>query len=740
MVQYSLNAGDRAIRHERKFDAVNTVDLDAVVNGARRQWKVLVLSIAASLLLSFIYFTMATKMYTGTTKLLIDAHIFPTLSPSDEQAALVLTGTSLDSQVEVLKSQKIALSVINKLDLFNDPEFVAPSFFSRIVRIVRIKRAQTPEEKKAEEEARALDRFANRTTITRTNKTLVLEIDFDSEDQKKAATIANAIAAAYISDEVDSRTAAATRATDWMRDRIVELKQKTADADLAVAQYREKNSLITANGRLINDQQLTDLNAQLSEARNEVARIQAKYDHILSAVAARDTGATASAELSSPVITRLRDLYFTVAKQRDDIVQRVGPDHIQVRNLENQMRTYENQILEELGRIAESARSDVEVAKQRERSLSANLAKLIASAANDNRTAVDLRQRQQSADAYQALYGKSLEHFEDLLRQQTFSMSATRVIEEAQPLGPPSQPKPVLVLAIGLFAGLTVGTGAAMYREYRDRTFRLTDQIRSELDLSPLGVLPLQSWETIDAHVSSNRVHDTDVLPGVPPTLKICAIEPFSRYADTMRAIKVAIDSRRDVGPAKIIAVTSTVEGEGKSVTSTNFAVFCASTGARTLLIDADLRRCHLSRELAPEGVFSLASVIRGEAQTDQALTRLSDMFWFLTAGNARETANSSELLRSEGMKRLLATMADQFDYIIVDMPPLLAMVDGRAIEPLVDYFIYVIEWGKIERQIVRNTLTEHPTLYKKCIGAVLNKVNQVLISRYTSGTVHGYQ
>ena len=111
-----------------------------------------------------------------------------------------------------------------------------------------------------------------------------------------------------------------------------------------------------------------------------------------------------------------------------------------------------------------------------------------------------------------------------------------------------------------------------------------------------------------------------------------------------------------------------------------------------------------------------------------------------MPAGKPGETANSSELLRSDGMKRLLAAAGGQFDYIIIDMPPLLATVDGRAIEPLVGHFVYVIEWGKVARQVVRDTLSEHPTLYKKCLGAVLNKVDRTLITRYTQSDLLGYR
>jgi succinoglycan biosynthesis transport protein ExoP len=711
------------------------------MRGARRQWKVLAASVAATLFLAVIYIALATKMYTGTTNVLIDTRIFSTSAPNDEQAGLVVSDTALNSQVDIINSQKVALTVINKLDLLNDPEFVRPSLFGKIFSLIGLSKQLSPEEVKAVEEARALDRFADRLTVVRTNnnKTFVLEIDFESQVPKKAADIANAIAIAYVSDEVESRQEAATRASTWLRERIVELKQKLAEADLAVQQYRESNALITAGGRLINDQQLSELNSQVSDARADLARARAKYEHIQAIIANKDVSATVSEELSSPVIANLRTLYFQVAKRKTDLAARVGPNHDQVLNAERQMRNYQNQIFEELGHIAESCRSDLEIARAREQSLAENLARLVDSSANDNRTAINLRQHQQSVEAYQMLYEKSLQRYEELLHQQSFTMTETRVIAQAQPPISPSEPKLVLVLAVGLFCGITIGTGAAVYREYRDRTFRLADQIQSELDLDFLGALPLQTADIKEKYASSRAPENRDIFPSIPANFKICAAYPFSRFADTMGAIKVAIDSRRDPDTSKVIGVVSTVQGEGKTVTSANLALFCALTGAKTLLIDADLRRCDLSTKLAPGALSSLAAVVRGDVDIAKTLKQLSEHLWLLPAGKACETVNSSELVRSVGMKRLLDTGADLFDYIIIDLPPLLSMVDGRAIEPLVTQFLYIVEWGTVPRRVVRDALSQNITVYKKCLGVVLNKVDRKLISRYTAGATHQY-
>jgi polysaccharide biosynthesis transport protein len=744
--QHTLtNAQAHSLRIERDEDAANVIDLDKVMRGARRQWKVLAASVAATLFVAIIYIALATKMYTGTTNVLIDTRIFGTSAPNNEQAGLVVSDTALNSQVDIINSQKVALTIINKLDLLNDPEFVRPSLFGKIFRLIGSSKQLSPEEVKAVKEARALDRFADRLTVVRTNnnKTFVLEIDFESQDPKKAADIANAIAIAYVSDEVESRQEAATRASTWLRERIVELKQKLAESDLAVQQYRESNALITAGGRLINDQQLSQLNSEVSDARADLARAQAKYERIQAIITNKDVSATVSEELSNPVITNLRTLYFQAAKRKTDLAARVGQNHDQVLNAERQMRNYENQIFEEMGRIAQSDRSDLEVARGREQFLSENLARLVGSSANDNRTAINLRQHQQSVEAYQILYEKSLQRYEELLHQQSFTMTETRVIAQAQPPISFSEPKLVLVLAVGLFCGIAIGTGAAMYREYHDRTFRLTDQIQFELDLDFLGVLPLQTIHIKEKYASSRAPENPDNFPGIPANFKICAAYPFSRFADTMGAIKVAIDSRPDAGgrrkTSSVIGIVSTVQGEGKTVTSANLALFCALTGAKTLLIDADLRRCDLSTKLAPAALSTLVAVLRGDIGIAETLKQLSEHLWFLPAGKAYETVSSSELIRSDEMKRLLVTGVDLFDYIIIDLPPLLSMVDARAIEPLVTQFLYIVEWGTVSRHVVRDALSQNITVYKKCLGVVLNKVDLKYISRYTAGATHQY-
>ncbi len=717
-------------------DSVKAIDLDAVLTGARRQWKSIVAGLAIMIAVAAIYLALAPKMYTGTSIIVIDFHSFGTTT-TGESAQLVFNTTAVDNEVEILKSQRVALDVINKLKLMQDPEFTAPSLIGKIIGSVPFLKSKPPANPEAALKMRVLDRFADLLTITRVNKTYVLQIDFLSKDARKAADIANAIAQAYVTNELDAKLESNTRASSWLQDRIEELQKKSLEANLAVEKYRESNNLVAAGGRLLNDQQLGELSSQISAARADVSHAQAKFDHIREIIDTKQTNAAISEELSSPVITELRNHYLDTSKRRADLVAKVGTNHAQVLGLEREMRDYEGQIFEELGRIAETYQSDLQIAKKREVALTANLTNLAGSSAGDNRMMINLQQQQQTADTYRILSQDFLQRYQQLVQQQTFPITETRIIAEAIVPTAPSQPKTLLILAASIFLGLAGGSGAAMLREYRDRSFRTAADVRSELALEFLGILPLQTAEQHARELGPRG--KTEINFDIPAVMKMSATAPFSRFADTIRTTKVAIDLHSSTAYGKTIGIVSAGEGEGKTVTSANLAIFCADTGAKTLLIDADLRKCALSKSFGTDAVAGVVEVVRGASRFESTIIKLSEHLSFLPAGNAFETANSSEILRSAGMEQLLKSASEAFDYILIDLPPLLSLIDARAIAPVLDGVLFVVEWGKTPRSVARDVLLHNPVVHEKCIGAVLNKVDPYRIAHYAPDSIQAY-
>jgi polysaccharide biosynthesis transport protein len=210
---------------------------------------------------------------------------------------------------------------------------------------------------------------------------------------------------------------------------------------------------------------------------------------------------------------------------------------------------------------------------------------------------------------------------------------------------------------------------------------------------------------------------------------------PFSAFAEAIRSVKVAIDQSPTAGTGRIIGITSSVPNEGKSSVATAVARWIAHTGARTLLVDCDVRNPTLSRSLSPGIAVGLLEVLRGQASLEKAIwSDSASGMKFLPVAMRGRLAHSSEILASAQMRKFLDSLRSSFDYIIVDFSPLMPIVDVRASTNLVDSYIYVVAWGETRIEFVKRALRSGRGVYERLLGVVLNKVNLKAIGRYETG------
>jgi succinoglycan biosynthesis transport protein ExoP len=723
------------IPSERPFrsleGAATTIDLDAVLAGARRQYKMIAGATIAAMLLAILYIIVATPIYTSTADILLDSRQFGATDITRDQASLTFNSTAIESQVEVLKSEKIALAVIEKLNLAADPEFVGENFIGKLISVpfslIRGRAGDDAADDQLRLQRRALASFEKMIQVKRIEKTFVLNLEFSSDSAAKAATIANAVAEAYLLDHLGAKYDATRRTGLWLQERIEELQRKSSQADMAVERYKEDNKLIGAKGSLVNEQQLAELNSQLTVARAETARSQARYDLIESLISSKRADAAVSEELNNPVMTELRNKYLKVSKRTAELTTRVGPSHEQVALLRNEMQQYEKQIFDELGRIAETYRSDLHIARSREESLTKSLSSLIGASAGDNRTLVSLREKEREAESIRTVYQNFLQRYQEMMQQQSFPITEARLITRATRALRPSKPRKLLISAIGMAGGLCLGIGVAMLREYRDRGVRTSDQVRYDVGLEFLGIIPSIAPDELAAHDESEL-------------LRVAVAAPLSKLADTLRTVKVAIDLNPGSGRSHVVGVVSAVAGEGKSTIAANLAMLLGAMGAPTLLVDGDLRLSGLTKAIGIETGRSLADVVPGHAPLSALVRRLpGQQVWFLPCSGSAKTANSSQVLGCARMRDFLRTAGEHFQYIVVDLPPLGALVDGKAIAPCVNSFLFVIEWGKTARSAAQDALAHNEVVNEKCIGAVLNKADPGLLRLYASYGTQGY-
>ncbi len=716
-----------------------SVDVEKMLAIARRQWRIVATAVLVSVMLGIAYAITAVPLYTATAALLIDSGDNGLVSQLSMDATGATDEATILSQVEVLKSDTIGLSVVDTLKLGENPVFMAESGSpvslakSAIIGLLNIgswfadDSADDLTEKNRRE---ALTRLQDNMDIVRVGRTYVLNVSFTSPSRDLSAQIANAISDAYINDKLDSKYTATRRASDWLQARIDELKEKAVETDLAVQKFRTDHGLITAGGQLISDQQLTELNSALIVAQAATAQAKAKYERIKQIVESGQSDAIITDVLGSTTSNDLRQKYLEASKLEADISNRLGPNHVRAVQLRQEMAEYRRLMFAELSRYEESYKSEYDVAQSRQNSLEESLTKSKGESALAGETGVQLRELLRAADSYKNLYQTFLQRYQEAVQQQSFPITQARVITRPTTPDKPSRPKKPLVIALFAVLGAAVGSAIGGFRELRDRFFRTAEQVRDELGLEFLGLAPLikssstppSSFESDDPHLFHRRSNVS------------CYVfeHPMSAFAETLRSAKMAVDLERKGSKAKIIGVVSTLPGEGKSTISMNFAELLAMQGSRTLLIDCDLRNPGSTRALAGHADEGLVEVLtEGRPIKDLLLKSDKSSLVMLPAVVKRRIPHSSEMLASTAMEELLSGVETDYDYIILDLPPLAPVIDARAIAERVDAFIYVVEWGKTTRNVVRTTLHTDTEISEKCVGVILNKVDSEKMKLY---------
>ena len=738
----------------------------------RRQYPVFAIIIPAVLAAGLVYLAVVPAQYTAFATLLIDGNrvrVLQNQQPTISDAAL--DSAQVESQVEVLKSHKIALSVIKELRLDEDPEFVgAPQGLVQRLFSVFSFRA-SGEQFGPEMTKRARAYFSQQRYIARVNRTYILDVGFSSRDPERAAQIANAIAEAYIVDQLEAKYQAIRRASAWLQDRIKELKQQSLVADMAVLEYKEKNKIVDLGGgtarpdgssRLIGEQQLAELNSQLMSARVSTSEAKARLERI-EELLKQDIGDAAVADsLRSEVINRLRNQYLDLAAREAGWSTRYGQDHMAAANLRSQMAELKRAANDELGRIAAGYRSDYEIARTRQDNLERALADLVSEGQITNRDRLGLSELESSAKAYRTIYDTFLQRYTEAIQQQSFPITEARVISTAEAPDRKSTPVARLVLSIAMSIGLVTSFGIAALREAIDTAFRTTRQVENTIGVPCLSVLPAaeparsQAWPLRFFRATQRRKPPEDRRTAAPaerpdaqtrgavryaiadPLMRRVLDEPFSSFTEAVRAIKVAAELQSAVRQSKVIGVTSTLPREGKSTVACNLATLMADAGKRTILVDADLRRPALVRYLEPKPLAGLTEALSADLAPEQVIgiepaTGLN----LLPVLADKPISHADEVVSSPAFKQLIARFREQYDYIIVDLPPIVPAVDVRLAAQVIDSLVFVVEWGSTKIKVVRRHLEATPEIRDRLLGVVLNKANTKTFGKFEQESVH---
>lgn len=716
------------------------LDPREIWNIIRRRWRIVIAFPVAFVIAAVIYVATTPKLYTATSTVLADPRRANMIEANQQAMTnFGIDDATIDSQALLVQSHAGLRAVVEQLNLTDDREFNPPPSFigSAIGRIRSLFQGSRPATGLSADQlalTRTVVTLQRNVSVARQARTFLLNVNATSEDPVKASKIANALADAYFKAQVRAKNDAVRIAGDWLNSQIEEMKSRVVASDRAVEEFRIANDLIAAKGVTVNDQQLSDLNNKLIEARVQSAEAKAKLDQVKRmSSAGGDPGAFDSA-ISSDTIIRLRAQYAEIAKNEADLANKYGNRHPMVANVRAQLKDTQKLIDEEIRRINSSTQHEYDVARSREASLQQSLKELQEVSTTSSQAQVRLRELQREADANRTVYESYLTRYKDASARESLELPDARVVTWAAVPLAPSSPKTFLLLGIAVLLGLGAGAVFAFLADFFDRRVKTPKQAEDSSGVPTLAAVPLIGARELAGRARRGQQDlgrydpsDPGLLPATlqPPLMRYAIEEPDSYFAEAIRSIRLAAQRSFHEHSTRTIVVTSALPGEGKTTVAVNLALSFAALGLRTLLIDCDLRNPQLTRSLSPRAEAGLIEIAMGQRSFKRAIlvdptTGLS----VLPAPSSRDTATATELMFSDRMAHIFTHLRQLYEIIIVDSPPLMPLVDGRALVEYADQIVLALAWDRTPRDVIAHTLELLAPVQDRILGTVLTQVD----------------
>ena len=580
--------------------------------------------------------------------------------------------------------------------------------------------------------------------------TRLIEISYRNSSSELAAFIVNAIGETFVNTNQEKRSGTSRKTSDFLQKRINDLQTEIRSDEIKLVELKQSEGILKTDGeQTIVMDRLSGLNKQLLEAENARKLAEAKYLAIkdspeaLKALAEQESQRfitereNSVLQLRTDVRKKINDKAAERARKLE-LFKETAPEIIEIdreiasleESLEKLLDKNNKDIEAYKGQVAKTLLQNFETLYQQARSQEAKIRSSYDAQYNE-------AQGQNSGAVMMKLLEQTIETnrgFLDNLRKQqsgndVASQGSDNNISVASfgiPPEAPVAPRRLMTVAAALLLSTLFGIGLALFLEYLDDTINTTEEVENYLQLPALTAIPtIDSMQKRKLLLVSGKNGDEAEEDPLNSELLIFA-DPRSSLSESYRQLRTSILLSTAGHPPKSLLVTSSLPSEGKTTTATNTAISLAQTGAKVLIIDADMRRPRLHSVFNVENRNGLSTVLSNDLSTKEILDVINfderTKVNVLTSGPI--PPNPAELIGSEQMAGLLKTLQGEFTHIVVDSPPITSFTDGVLIASLVDGVILVVHSGKSSRQVVRRARQLLNEVRAKVLGVVLNNVN----------------
>jgi uncharacterized protein involved in exopolysaccharide biosynthesis/Mrp family chromosome partitioning ATPase len=636
-----------------------------------------------------------------------------------QEAAVVV-----NTQVDYLRSRPVAERVMDYLNLWNLPEFdpqpwgpVAALRSSTEAAIARFREfvsgrreennANAAVEQATARRERAVDIFLSKLAVGAQPTSQIVTVQFEDPDPKRAAAAANAVANQYIARQIEVASAAAQRATESLEQAVAKLRQRVAQSDQTYENYR--GTFEAQSGRELLRKETEEASKELATAQVARQVLSARLTALQHLSGRNPTNDATSEMTESRVMQTLHEQAAVLQGRLAELSTTFGDANPHVQQARAAIAKVQGEMRAEVARQTRALESDLRVAIAKEASLRQSLAGTRTVSALSSGGEAKLDALKVEAESNRAALNAFLTHLHeaDTSAKLLQRANAEIVAPASLPLVP-TFPKTKLLLVLAAIGSAIAGFGAAVARERAAPTFRSSEEIELETGIRTLALVPLLD------------------NPRGPPEVVLAS--PASLYGEAIRTLYMMLPLRQ---PPKMFVVTSARAGDGKTTLAASLVLIAAKAGRRVLLVDADLCTAGASRMFGLSGHEGLAELIAGGKQFSEvvATAGADPNFHFLAAG-APDVVLAARSGLESGLG-VLRRLGEEYDLIVIDSPPVLAVADAMAMSAQADAALFCVRWGSTPRAAVKLGLKRlHAATRGVAVGAVLTMVDARVHSR----------
>lgn len=694
----------------------------------KRKW--LVLTVAAIIFLTTALFTFSkTPLYTATIQVLVEKNMekgrleglasYITWDPDFKATQFELI-RSFNVALRIVKNQQLdtkykqyflgtALPHVRGLDSIIQPVI---SFFSSLFDSTK-KQDQgdaqaTPDAGKKSDAEKIASIIQEALTLTPVPDTKIVEVDYTHEVPKIAQLVANGIVRAYIEETLDIKTSTTTHSLNWMTIKADEERKKLEDSERALQKYMRKNDIVTVENKLaVLPERLSQFSSQLSVAQTEEKKHAAVYRQIRSA--GKNTKKLEAIPLLSnnSELQDLRGEIFAAEQNIRELSKRYGEKHPMMIKARADQRLLKKKKRTEIARVIEVAKNSYELAKTRVKDLTKMMEQTKAEMLNMNERFVQYtilnRDKEMNRTVYDAL-SSSIKKIN--VTAQAMDIRIWAVKNADLPLLP-SKPDKKKELLLGLVLGLAAGVSLVFFLDYIDNTVSAGEDLEKRYGLTVLGA--------VEDLPRKNKNVETFIIDN-----------PLSAFTESYRLIRSSVLLSTPDHPPRTLLITSMMQQEGKSTTTKNLAYILAQNDKKVLIMDCDMRRPRQHSMFEVDNSYGLSNYLSGntDEQEPAMMKQVPDsLISVLPSGPI--PPNPAELLGSKRMKTLLAQSVEDFDFVLLDSPPVQQVTDSLLLAGLVEGTITVLRSGKTTFDMLDSGMKKLRESQAHLLGFVLNRVTK---------------